>query len=143
MQCGERSAILGCVALEAPSFEGFLFRTHLVTYMLPLTLEIRYWIDGKGTNPFQDWFDGLDSTAKTKVTVALKRLEKGNTSNVAHLSGGISELKIDFGPGYRIYFGQDGPRLVILVAGGTKKRQQRDIDASKERWQRYLASRTR
>ncbi|MNC90690.1 hypothetical protein D3C83_68200 [compost metagenome] len=65
------------------------------------------------------------------------RLEQGNTSNVKAVGGGVSELKIDFGPGYRIYFGRDGASLVILLGGGTKKRQQQDIVKAQERWQNY------
>ncbi len=109
--------------------------------MLPFELEIRYWFDDGGTSPFEEWFDDLDSRAAARVTVALKRLENGNTSNVETIGGGVSELKIDFGPGYRVYFGRDGQRLVILLAGGTKKRQQKDIDAAKIRWRSYLAHR--
>ena len=109
--------------------------------MLPFELEIRYWFDDGGTSPFEEWFDDLDSRAAARVTVALKRLENGNTSNVETIGGGVSELKIDFGPGYRVYFGRDGQRLVILLAGGPKKRQQKDIHAAKIRWRSYLAHR--
>ncbi len=108
--------------------------------MLPFPLEIGYWCDNGGTSPFRDWFDDLDARAAARVTVALTRLENGNTSNVESVGNGVSELKIDFGPGYRVYFGRDGQRLVILLAGGTKKRQQKDIDAAKARWRSYLAS---
>ena len=75
--------------------------------------------------------------AAAKVTTALARLEGGNTSNVKSLGSGVHEYKIDFGPGYRVYFAYDGKTLVILLAGGTKKRQQTDIDAAKDRWQDY------
>lgn len=109
--------------------------------MLPFELEIRYWFDDDGTSPFRDWFDDLDARAAARVRVALTRLENGNTSNVASVGNGVSELKLDFGPGYRVYFGKDGQRLVILLAGGTKRRQQMDIDAAKVRWRSYLTSR--
>jgi putative addiction module killer protein len=68
------------------------------------------------------------------VTTALVRLEGGNTSNVKRIGGGVHEIKIDFGPGYRVYFGIDGPMLVILLAGGTKKRQDKDIETAPKRW---------
>jgi putative addiction module killer protein len=71
------------------------------------------------------------------VTTALARLEGGNTSNIKPLGSGVNECKIDFGPGYRIYFGYDDTILVILLAGGTKKRQQADIVKAKVRWKDY------
>lgn len=72
-----------------------------------------------------------------RVTVALARAAAGNLSNAMGLGGGVSELRIDFGPGCRIYFGRDGATLIILLAGGTKKRQQRDIEAAQQRWADY------
>ena len=71
------------------------------------------------------------------MTIAFERFLAGNTSHVKPVGEGISELKIDFGPGYRIYFGRVGTMLVILLGGGTKKRQQRDIDDAKLRWADY------
>jgi putative addiction module killer protein len=70
------------------------------------------------------------------VTVALERVAQGHTSAIKAVGEGVSEYKIDFGPGYRIYFGKDGERLVILVSGGTK-RQQRDIASAKAIWKDY------
>ena len=64
-------------------------------------------------------------------------MEQGNFSNVTGVGAGVFEHSIDFGPGYRIYFGRDGERLIILLGGGSKKRQQRDIDQAIERWQDY------
>ena len=93
----------------------------------------------EGSSPFADWFTDLDATAASKVTTALYRLEQGNFSNVQSVGGGVFEYKIDFGPGYRIYFGQDGNTLVILLCGGTKKTQQRDIARAKDFWQEYKA----
>ena len=75
--------------------------------------------------------------AATKVSAALYRLAQGNFSNVQGVTGGIFEYRIDFGPGYRIYFGKDGPAVVILLGGGTKKRQSRDINAAAEAWTDY------
>jgi len=72
--------------------------------------------------------------AAAKVTVALTRIELGNLSNVKGVGAGVQELRIDFGPGYRVYFGRDGDRLVILLAGGTKSRQQKDISTAQKRW---------
>ena len=93
----------------------------------------------EGSSLFQEWFDDLDSIAASKVTTALYRLQYGNFSNVRSVGSGISEYKIDFGPGYRIYFGRDGYTLIILLTGGTKKTQSKDIEKAKIFWQEYKA----
>jgi putative addiction module killer protein len=67
----------------------------------------------------------------------LARLEAGNTSNVKSVGEGVNELKVDFGPGYRVYFGWDGQELVILLGGGTKKRQSSDIKTAQGYWSDY------
>ena len=72
-----------------------------------------------------------------RVTRAIVRLEQGNFSNVKSVGEGVFEQRIDFGPGYRVYFGQDGQTLVILLTAGPKKRQQRDIDAAHAYLQDY------
>jgi putative addiction module killer protein len=71
------------------------------------------------------------------VARALYRLAEGNFSNVKAVGQGVSEYKLDFGPGYCIYFGQDGEKLVVLLAGGTKKRQSRDVENAQTRWRDY------
>lgn len=71
------------------------------------------------------------------MTVALARLEGGNLSNTKTVGSGVLEYRIDYGPGYRVYFGRDGETLVILLAGGTKQRQQRDIADAQARWLDY------
>nr|WP_210314762.1 type II toxin-antitoxin system RelE/ParE family toxin [Rhizobium sp. AQ_MP] len=75
--------------------------------------------------------------AAVKVTTAITRMSLGNFSNAKGVGEGVLEYRIDYGPGYRIYFGRDGDRLVILVAGGTKKRQQADIKTAQARWAEY------
>jgi putative addiction module killer protein len=105
--------------------------------MEPKTL--REYEDEAGRSPFGSWFSGLDPTAAARVAVALTRIERGALSNVEPVGEGVSEFKIDFGPGYRVYFGMDGRTLVILLAGGTKKGQARDIKAAKAMWAEYKA----
>ena len=100
-------------------------------------LEIRYYLARDGRSPFEGWFASLDPTARAKVTVAIARLEQGNLSNAKGVGEGVLEYRINFGPGYRVYFGRDGQTLVILLTGGTKKRQQRDISAAIEMWDDY------
>ena len=90
-----------------------------------------------GACPFADWFEGPDARAAAKVRTAVARIETGNFGDVKPVGEGVSERRIDFGPGYRMYFGQDGQQLVILLAGGTKKRQQRDIAQTKAYWRDY------
>jgi putative addiction module killer protein len=106
-------------------------------------LELRYYLAGDGQGPFEQWFSSLDAAAGAKVAVALARLEQGNLSNVKGVGEGVLEYRIDWGPGYRVYFGRDGEVLVILLTGGTKKRQQRDIDAAKALWTDYKRRRPR
>jgi len=71
------------------------------------------------------------------VATAVNRMEQGIFSNVKGAGAGVYEYRIDFGPGYRIYFGKDGDRLVILLAGGAKKRQDANISAAKAHWCDY------
>jgi putative addiction module killer protein len=105
-------------------------------------LEIRSFVDLSGRVPFQTWVAALDVQAQAKITIALSRLARGNRSQVKGLGGGVAELKLDWGPGYRIYFGQDGQTLVILLAGGTKRRQNADIATAKARWAEYNERKT-
>lgn len=108
--------------------------------MVPSEPEIRYYSSPGEDPPFRRWYAGLDTRTAARVKTALGRLQSGNTSNVKSVGSGVHEIRIDQGPGYRIYFGWDGPRLVILLAGGTKRRQQEDISTAKHRWQIYRAS---
>lgn len=80
-----------------------------------------------GSSPYADWFATLDPVAAAKVTVAKVRIAQGNLSNVEWFRG-LGEYKIDWGPGYRVYLARDGKTIIILLGGGTKKRQQKDID---------------
>ncbi|MFZ1141685.1 MAG: type II toxin-antitoxin system RelE/ParE family toxin [Candidatus Sulfotelmatobacter sp.] len=100
----------------------------MVTNMLLLHMHEGFeFLDANGRSPYGEWFDGLNAQAAAKVAVSVTRIGQGNFSNVKGVGGGVHEYRLDFGPGYRIYFGKDGDLLVILLGGGTKKRQQRDI----------------
>src|SRR5436305_3517375 len=100
-------------------------------------IDIREYIDRQGNSSYAAWFNSLNAQAAAKVTTALTRLALGNFSNVKGVGSGVFEYKIDFGPGYRVYFGKDGERLVILLGGGAKKRQQHDIHTALTNWQDY------
>jgi putative addiction module killer protein len=106
-------------------------------------LELRYFLAADGHSPFRDWFQSLDPLARAKVAVAVARLEQGNLSNAKSVGEGVLEYRIKFGPGYRVYFGRDGAVLVILLTGGTKQRQRRDVDAAHEMWRSYKRRRSR
>jgi putative addiction module killer protein len=89
-----------------------------------------------GTSPYADWFGTLDAMVAAKVSVAAARMEHGNLSNVEWFRG-IGEYKIDWGPGYRIYLAKDGLKIIVLLGGGSKKRQQKDIDQALVLWEDY------
>jgi putative addiction module killer protein len=91
-----------------------------------------------GSNPYRAWFNRLHAQAAARVATAVVRLELGNLSRVKWI-GTIGEYRIDWGPGYRVYLGRDGDRLVILLGGGTKQRQQADIERAKAMWAEYEA----
>ena len=93
--------------------------------------------DSEGREPFTRWFADLDAMSAAKVHAALIRLAAGNVSEVKPVGSGVSERRIHWGPGYRVYFGQDGKMLVLLLAGGTKASQARDIPIAKSRWVDY------
>lgn len=94
----------------------------MVTHRLPLLMiAIREYIDERGRSPFARWFNALNSPAAAKVTTALVRIEQSNFSTTKGVGAGVFECRINFGPGYRIYFGKDGETVVILLGGGKKK----------------------
>ncbi|HET8996685.1 MAG TPA: type II toxin-antitoxin system RelE/ParE family toxin [Acetobacteraceae bacterium] len=112
--------------------------------MLPSEpLELRYYATEQGHSPFERWFLGLDQAAAARVVTALERLSRGNLSNTKAVGAGVLEHRIDWGPGYRVYFGRDGEKLVVLLMGGTKQRQPRDIDTAKLFWADYKQRRDR
>jgi putative addiction module killer protein len=101
---------------------------------MPLTV-VAY-VRANGSRPYQEWFDDLSAQAAAKVATARARLEMGNTSAVKWI-GVIGEYRIDWGPGYRVYLAKDGANLVILLGGGTKQRQQKDVERARMLWAEY------
>jgi putative addiction module killer protein len=100
-------------------------------------VEIRQYVDRLGRNRFERWFLSLDGVVRARIAVALGRMEEGDFSSTKSVGAGIHELRLGFGPGYRVYFGKDGEAIVILLAGGTKQRQHADIEAARALWQEY------
>ena len=90
-----------------------------------------------GHSPFADWFNSLDPVTAARVDKYIRRLEAGNFGAAKALNEGIFELRLDFGPGYRVYYGRDGKAIIILLGGGSKRRQAADITAAIDRWKRY------
>src|SRR5208282_755355 len=100
-------------------------------------VELREYRDRDGHSPFGEWCGGLDASPRQRVTTAVLRIGLGNFSNVKGVGAGVFECRINFGPGYRVYFGKDGEEIVILLGGGTKQRQQNDIVRALGRWEDY------
>ena len=90
-----------------------------------------------GRQPFADWLNDVDSVAAARIAVAIERLGEGNAGDVKPVGEGVSERRIHFGQGFRIYFGRDGRELILLLMGGTKNRQQADIQEAKRLWAEY------
>lgn len=100
--------------------------------------EIRRYRRVDGSEPYTEWFGRLgDRQAKARIIARLDRLENGNVGDCKSLRGGLFELRIDWGPGYRVYFGREGDRLVILLCAGDKRRQASDIERAMTYWQDY------
>jgi len=100
-------------------------------------IELIEYLDPSGISPFAKWRASLDAGARARIDIALDRLERGNDSNAKGVGSGVYELRLDFGPGYRVYFGRDGDTFVVLLGGGTKKRQQADIENARAIWEQY------
>ncbi len=104
------------------------------------TFEVREYTEAGGS-PFAEWFDGLDAVTAARVDRYIRRLEAGNFSAAKPLREGVFELRLDFGPGYRVYYGREGRAIIVLLGGGSKRRQDADIAAAVERWKRYKQTR--
>ena len=105
--------------------------------LLLAVLDVREYLAPDGSSPYAKWFKDLNAPAAAKVAIAVTRMAQGNLTNTKGVGGGLQEYRIDFGPGYRIYFGRDGERLVILLGGGTKRRQSDDIRNAQALWADY------
>lgn len=98
---------------------------------------VRY-VTPDGRDHFGEWFADQFRDVRARIQARLDRIQVGNFGDYRLLRGGIAELRLDFGPGYRIYFGRDGQDLVLLLCAGTKRRQTRDIERARKLWQSFL-----
>ena len=107
---------------------------------IPDEIDVRYYENEDGRRPFAQFFNRLGGMAAVKVTAAISRLRAGNTADSKSVGKGVSELRINWGPGYRLYYGWDGEKLVILLSGGakrSKKQQSTDIAKAQAYWVDY------
>ena len=102
--------------------------------------EVLQYVRDDGRCPFADWFERLDDLAAAKVAAAVERMSSGNFGDHKSVGRGVIERRINYGPGYRIYFGRAGATLVILLGGGTKSRQRLDIKNAQVAWAEYQAT---
>ncbi|MBU0579895.1 MAG: type II toxin-antitoxin system RelE/ParE family toxin [Candidatus Margulisbacteria bacterium] len=101
-------------------------------------MNIELYVGSDGKSPFEEWMNGLkDLKIISKVRARLNRIRLGSFGDCKSLHEGVFELRIDFGPGYRVYYGRHGKEIVILLCGGTKKKQSKDIKIAKEFWKDY------
>jgi putative addiction module killer protein len=101
-------------------------------------LTVREYLTPGGRNPFREWLDTLDVPVGARVQARVLRFELGNLGDHKTVGAGVWEARLAFGPGYRIYFGKDGGSIIVLLAGGAKASQARDIGRAKEFWRGYL-----
>ena len=97
-------------------------------------VSVEYYTDERGRKPFIDWMKSLDPAAAETILYAVYKRRNGNTGNSSPVRGGIHELKAK---GFRVYYGVHGDKLIILLGGGTKRRQQADIDVAVARWRDF------
>jgi len=100
-------------------------------------IELTEFLDERGRSAFGAWKANLDNVTRTRIQFALFRLENGNFASLKGVGEGVMEMRLDFGPGYRIYLAKDGDTLILLLGGGTKRWQQDDIASAKARWRQY------
>jgi putative addiction module killer protein len=106
-------------------------------------IEIRHYQSADGEQPFTEWLQGLrDQQARARIRIRLDRLSLGNFGDCEPVGGGVIELRIDWGPGYRVYCARLGQVIILLLCGGDKKTQKKDIKRAKDYFEDYKARAT-
>ena len=100
--------------------------------------EIEFYVQKNGRAPFETWLQSLDQKTHDRIMTRLDRVQLGNFGDHKTVGGGVSELRFFFGSGYRVYYGLDHGQLVLLLTGGDKKSQNKDIARAQEYWNLYL-----
>ncbi len=101
-------------------------------------IELLEYVNEDGKNVFHEWLLKLkDKAARARIRVRLNRVRLGNFGDCKSVGGGVNELRVDYGPGYRVYFGRNGIKVVILLSGGSKKSQSKDIKLAQQYWTEY------
>ncbi len=101
-------------------------------------IEVRHYLTPDGRDPFAQWLGRLrDRRAVAAILLRIGRMERGLIGDCKAVGGGVSELRIDVGAGYRMHFGRIGDRIVVLLCGGDKRRQDDDITRAKRYWANY------
>ena len=96
------------------------------------------YVTAEGKNPFREWLHALrDVRARARIRVRLNRVRLGNFGDAKSIGDGVSELRIPYGPGYRVYFARTGSTVVLLLCGGDKSTQKRDVNTAKDYWLDY------
>lgn len=109
--------------------------------MEAISKKVEFYVTTKGKIPFMEWLESLkDIKARVQIKKRLRRAELGNLGEYNTVGQGVFEMKIHFGPGYRVYFGMEGQRLVILLCGGDKRTQSKDIKLAHEYWADWRTS---
>ncbi len=101
-------------------------------------IHIQEYLTAAGKSPYQQWLDSVDVSVKARIQARIFRFELGNLGDHKAVGKGVWEARIQFGAGYRVYFGKDGDRLILLLLGGSKSSQSRDIKKAQEYWSEYL-----
>jgi|GEM_PF-95873 len=126
--CQEKDCVLSAYMI---SYEN------MIKPVKPKTLTV--YQDADGNEPFTNWLNSLrDVQGRKRISARLRRLEQGNYGDCEPIGKGLSELRMFFGPGYRVYFGEEGDNIVLLVCGGDKSSQTQDIEAAKAYWKEHL-----
>ena len=103
-----------------------------------MALTVREYLTADGKSPFRAWLDSLSVAVRARIQVRVLRFEMGNLGDHKNVGSGVWEARVMFGPGYRIYFGKDGNSIIVLLVGGDKASQAKDISRAQGYWDDYL-----